>query len=219
MNTSRLLLTALVFFITIAAKAQSHDGMYFQGAARNANGNILASTSINLRYSIHDSLASGVVVYQETFSTTTSAQGMFSIVIGKGTPVNGTFNTINWGTNEKFVQVELSTNGGSSYTDMGTTQMMSVPYTLYAKNGVPNGNAGDILVNNGTNWQKLPIGQNGQVLTVDSGIIKWKFINNNNIDIFQSFASSFFWKNSDTIVFDYTVGAGISGFPDRRAHV
>ena len=126
-------LSALAFPFALATQAQTHDGIYFQGAARNANGNILANTSINLRYSIHDSVANGAVVYQETFSTTTTPQGMFSIVIGKGTPVNGTFNTINWGTNEKFVQVELSTNGGSSYTDMGTTQMMSVPYSIYSK--------------------------------------------------------------------------------------
>ena len=127
------LLLLLLFCLPFGLQAQTHDGMYFQGAARGANGNILASTAINLRYSIHDSVANGAVVYQETFSTTTTPQGMFSIVIGKGTPVNGTFNTINWGTNEKFVQVELSTNGGSSYTDMGTTQMMSVPYSIYSK--------------------------------------------------------------------------------------
>jgi hypothetical protein len=51
-----------------------------------------------------------------------------------GTVVNGTFSGINWGKNAKFLQVELNTTGGTTYTDLGTTQMMSVPYALYAEN-------------------------------------------------------------------------------------
>jgi hypothetical protein len=51
-----------------------------------------------------------------------------------GTVVSGSFTGINWGKNAKFLQVELNTTGGTSYTDLGTTQMMSVPYALYAGN-------------------------------------------------------------------------------------
>jgi hypothetical protein len=49
-----------------------------------------------------------------------------------GTVVSGTFSGINWGKNSKFLQVELNTTGGTTYTDLGTSQMMSVPYALYA---------------------------------------------------------------------------------------
>jgi hypothetical protein len=59
---------------------------------------------------------------------------MFSVNVGQGTPVTGTFAGINWGTNAKFMQVEIDPAGGSSYIDMGTQQMMSVPYALYASN-------------------------------------------------------------------------------------
>ena len=128
----KLLSILFVVALAIAAKAQNHDGVYTVVIARNANGNILANTAINLRYSIHDSAANGAVVYQETFSTTTSAQGMFNVTIGKGTPVIGSFNNINWGTNEKFVQTEMATNG-NNFIDMGTQQMMSVPYAIHAK--------------------------------------------------------------------------------------
>jgi hypothetical protein len=51
-----------------------------------------------------------------------------------GTVVSGTFSGINWGKNAKFLQVELNTTGGTTYTDLGTTQMMSVPYALFAGN-------------------------------------------------------------------------------------
>jgi hypothetical protein len=58
---------------------------------------------------------------------------MFSVNLGQGTPVTGTFSGINWGTNAKFMQVEMDPSGGSSYVDMGTQQMMSVPYAKYAE--------------------------------------------------------------------------------------
>jgi hypothetical protein len=85
----------------------------------------------------------GVIKYRETHSTTTDANGMFSVNVGQGTPVSGTFAGINWNTNAKFMQVELDPAGGSSYVDMGTQQMMSVPYSL---NGLPSGIGGDNLL-------------------------------------------------------------------------
>jgi hypothetical protein len=95
---------------------------------------------------------------------------MFSVNVGQGTPVTGTFAGINWGSNAKFMQVEMDPAGGGSYVDMGTQQMMSVPYSIYSNNGMPSGNSlGDILYWNSTTWVKLPAGTTGQVLTMGSG--------------------------------------------------
>lgn len=173
----------LIFIIAIALvfviQAQTPQGIPFQAAARNANGNILANTAISVRFTIHDSTANGVTVYQETQNATTTQQGMFGLNMGMGTPVNGTFAGINWGNNAKFMQVELSTNSGSSYTDMGTTQMMSVPYALYAKtaessNNISNGTANNqMLYWNGSSWVNLNPGTNGQVLTMCNGTLTW----------------------------------------------
>ena len=101
---------------------------------RNSSGAVLASTNISVRFTIRDSVATGAIKYRETFSVTTTAQGMFSVNVGQGTVVTGTFAGINWGTNAKFMQVEMDPAGGSSYIDMGTQQMMSVPYALNAGN-------------------------------------------------------------------------------------
>lgn len=134
-----LLLLALATTTAFTSRAQLPGGIFnfngipFQAAARNANGNILANAAISVRFTIHDSTANGTVVYQETHNTTTTTQGMFTLNMGMGTAVNGSFAGINWGNNPKFMQVELSTNGGSNYTDMGTQQMMTVPYALYSK--------------------------------------------------------------------------------------
>jgi hypothetical protein len=119
-------------FILGTAHAQAPQGIPYQAAARNSSGAILASTSVSVRFTIRDSITNGIIKYRETHSTTTDANGMFSLTIGQGTPLTGTFSSIKWGTNAKFMQVELDPAGGSSYTDMGTQQMMSVPYALNA---------------------------------------------------------------------------------------
>jgi len=123
---------ALIAMLVIVhlAHAQAPQGIPYQAAARNSSGAILAGTNISVRFTIRDSTATGAIRYRETHSVTTSAQGMFSLNVGQGTPVTGTFSGIKWGTNAKFMQVELDPAGGSSYTDMGTQQMMSVPYAL-----------------------------------------------------------------------------------------
>jgi len=149
----KILQTLLAVVLSITAQAQTPQGIPYQAAARNANGNILANQAINVRFTIHDSTANGTSVYQETHSTTTNAQGMFSLNMGLGTPTTGSFNQINWGNNAKFMQVELSTNGGTNYTDMGTQQMMSVPYAMYAKSaGGGNSIHGHTFYNNTGTW-------------------------------------------------------------------
>jgi hypothetical protein len=122
-----------ILLLTHLAYAQVPQGIPYQAAARNASGQALVNTSVKVRFSILDSVATGTVVYKETHSTTTNSVGLFNVNVGMGTPVTGTFNAINWGKNAKFMQMELDITGtGSSYVDMGTQQMLSVPYALYA---------------------------------------------------------------------------------------
>ena len=121
-----LLLTHLAF-------AQVPQGIPYQAAARNTAGQALVNTSVKVRFSILDSVATGTTVYQETHSTTTNSVGLFNVNVGMGTAVTGTFSVINWGKNAKFMKMELDITGtGASYVDMGTQQMLSVPYALYA---------------------------------------------------------------------------------------
>jgi hypothetical protein len=82
---------------------------------------------------------------------------MFSVNVGQGSPVTGTFSGINWGTNAKFMQVEMDPAGGSSYIDMGTQQMMSVPYALNSASVKLNvSTIGDTLYSGGGNYVLIP---------------------------------------------------------------
>lgn len=133
-------LFALLLVVT-AAMAQAPQGIKYQAVARDASGTIIGNQAVSIRFSIHSGSLTGPVVYQETHSATTNQLGLFSVSLGMGTPVTGTFNTISWASGSMFLETELDPTGGSSYTSMGTSQMLSVPYALYAETS-GNGPAG-----------------------------------------------------------------------------
>lgn len=126
------------------------QGFNYQGVARNGAGTVVTNSSIGMRFSLHNNAANGAVVYSETKTITTDQYGVFSLVIGSGTPVQGTFNTVNWGSGNKYLQVEMDPKGGNNYVDMGTSQLMSVPYALFAAAG-----------NTGPTGPQGPIGNTG----------------------------------------------------------
>ena len=129
-------------FASISAMAQVPQSLNYQAVARDASGLLIANHAVGLKIIIHQSSASGTTVYSETFSPTTNQFGLFTVAIGTGTPVTGTFNSIVWSSGNYWMQVQLDATGGTTYVDMGTTQLLSVPYALYAASSGTGGATG-----------------------------------------------------------------------------
>lgn len=154
MKKQILLFLNFIVILSIA-NAQAPNAIPYQGVARNVTGNILVSQPISLRISIRDISAAGTIIFRETHSTTTNTLGLFNINIGLGTPVTSTLAAVNWGGATKFLQVELDPAGGTSYINMGTTQLNSVPYALFAAKSanLPTGTvSGNTMHWNGSAW-------------------------------------------------------------------
>lgn len=117
-----VLLTAIVW-------AQAPQKMSFQAVIRDGGGLLLTSHAIGMKVSI---LQGSTPVYEETQTATTNANGLVSLEIGTGTIVSGDFTTIDWSNGTYFIKTESDPTGGSTYTITGTSQLMSVPYALYA---------------------------------------------------------------------------------------
>ncbi|HNP95658.1 MAG TPA: hypothetical protein PKJ63_08515, partial [Cyclobacteriaceae bacterium] len=132
-----IFLVTVCSLFTICSFGQAPQGFKYQSVARNSSGLPIASSNIGLRVRIHDQTETGSVVYSETHTAATNAFGVFSLSIGAGTPQSGTFASINWGGGAKFIEIEADFSGGTSYTSMGTSQLLSVPYALYSENGTP----------------------------------------------------------------------------------
>ena len=125
------LVAALV--LTTSTWAQVPEKMSYQAVIRNASNTLTVNQSVGMQISILQGGATGTAVYVETQTATTNTNGLVSLEIGTGTIVSGSFNTIDWGNDSYFIKTETDPTGGTTYTITGTTQLMSVPYALYAK--------------------------------------------------------------------------------------
>jgi len=116
------------------------QGIPYQAAARDAQGQVIADASVNVRFSLREGAVDGVVSYSETHALTTNSIGLFNTVFGNGTPEQSAFDSINWAATTKFLQVEIDL--GDGYVDMGTTQLLSVPYAFRSEEAARIKNAG-----------------------------------------------------------------------------
>ena len=131
---SALMMLAVLFLTTNAnAQGGAPNALNYQAVARNSSGSLIANQSIKVRFTFHANSAAGTIEYQETQNLTTNQYGLFSAVIGQGTVTQGSWAGITFGSADQFLQVEFDPTGGSSYSNMGTSQLVSVPYALNAK--------------------------------------------------------------------------------------
>ncbi len=157
-NTSLILILFLALFLSSSLVAQVPQGIPYQAMIRGNDGAALENANVTVRFTLHQNTTTGPVEYQETQALTTNAYGLINTQFGTGTPTQGTFSGIVWSNTSKFIQVEA--NDGNGYVDMGTQQMMSVPYAMYAgsagNSSLPQGNEpGTMLVWNGSNWETI----------------------------------------------------------------
>jgi hypothetical protein len=114
--------------------AQSPQSFSFQAVVRDGSGDLVTSSPVGMRISLLQGSASGTVVYVETHTPTTNANGLASVQVGGGSVVSGTFASIDWAAGPYYIKSETDPNGGTSYSITGTQQLMSVPYALFAAN-------------------------------------------------------------------------------------
>jgi hypothetical protein len=140
-------LNCIFLFLTLLlqsfhVEAQPPALIPYQAIARDAAGNAVLNQNIGLRFSIHDQTITGNVVWQEVQTVLSNSLGVVVTSLGSVSDLSA----VNWAQGDKFLQVEMDIAGGTNYSDMGTQQMMSVPYALYA------GEANQLTTNNGSGF-------------------------------------------------------------------
>ena len=155
----------LLLFLPLLAFTQVPQGVGYQGVATDAAGFELINQSISIRASVISASPTGTIEWQETHNTSTDTFGLFNLTIGQGTStgngVQTSFADISWGANTHFLKIEMDVNGGTNYSHMGTNQMMSVPYALYAENAnIDYDSIATLLSNDSTFINNFNIGGN-----------------------------------------------------------
>ncbi len=211
-------MTAIVF-------AQSPLKMSYQAAIRNSSNALVTNSAVGIRISILQGSVDGSTVYEETHTTTTSANGLASIEIGGGTLVSGNLSKIDWANGPYFVKTETDPAGGTKYSITGTSQLLSVPYALHAKNT----DSWSVNADSIYTFKKVGIGTSSPKLSLDlrtdntsgiRGVAFSQYSSNNYASLLflNKFRGSFS-KPSEVINNDYTGGVILSGFNGNSTSV
>jgi len=145
------LLGFITIFIVTSVMAQVPDGFKYQSIVRDANGEVLSDKAVSLKMTFHQNSATGTTIYEETFSPTTNEFGLTSLELGSGSVSSGNFAAIDWASNVIYLEVSLDPDGGSSYTSMGTSQLIAVPYAMHSRTADSLAGVDDRDVNNELN--------------------------------------------------------------------
>jgi len=128
-----ILLGVIIYTLFIPKiKAQIPSGFNYQAVIRSSDGNLMQQSDVSIRISILQGITATSVIYTETHAAQTNSYGLINLVIGEG-QTSDNFSSIDWSNSPYFIKLEVDLNDGSGYVEIGTSQLLSVPYALHAK--------------------------------------------------------------------------------------
>lgn len=127
MTKKYILLLVLPFCFMFA---QAPQGFNYQAVVNNTNGQLIINKNVLFKFNVKQNSPTSIPIYSEIHQVATDDLGQVSLIIGQGTATIGSFLSINWGSGLYYLSIELNT--GNGYIVMGTTQLLSVPFALYA---------------------------------------------------------------------------------------
>lgn len=125
-----LILILLLVSLSECVLAQAPQRVSYQALIRDSNGKLVTNHSVGIRISILQNSEHGSEVYTETQNLNSNENGLISLAVGN----NSGFDTIHWVNGPYFLKIEIDPKGGSDYSISATSQLLSVPYALYAIN-------------------------------------------------------------------------------------
>eukprot|EP01093_Parvamoeba_rugata_P014145 TRINITY_DN453_c0_g1_i1.p1 TRINITY_DN453_c0_g1~~TRINITY_DN453_c0_g1_i1.p1 ORF type:complete len:703 (+),score=134.98 TRINITY_DN453_c0_g1_i1:2929-5037(+) len=169
----------LFVVLLLSALGYTQNGINYKALIKDNQGNVVANSSILIKFKIleSDALTS---VYEESHTPTTDINGIIIVNIGEGSIISGIFDDINWGSDEHFLNVKINT--GSGFVDMGTTQFSVVPYAFHAKKAANVKGLEPIDEGNGVGWRL--IGRNSSNYdSIGYNAIDLSFVDDQNLGL------------------------------------
>jgi len=225
--------------------AQAPDMMSYQAVIRDAENGLVANTQVSVKISIMKGSPSGTTVFAESHQKITNDNGLLSLEIGTGSNISGHISQIDWSDGPYYIRSETDPAGGGNYSISITSQLMSVPYALYAKESgtpgpqgppgpegpqgpegsFPDGNlVGEILYWDGAQWTAIPPGAHGQTLSMCNGIPVWGPCNGNGNNTVTDYDGNIYhiisigsqeWLLENLKTTKYNDGTAIPNVPDN----
>ncbi len=128
----KTILISIAFLFALSIFAQSPHMFNYQAVVRSPIGDILDNQNVSFEIVILQTSPTGTPVYTETHNATTNEYGLVTLKIGDGV-TSDDLSAIDWGADDYFMKVSMDEEGGTNYQEMGITQLLSVPYSLYSE--------------------------------------------------------------------------------------
>lgn len=126
---------SFLLFLTLSFSifAQTPEKMSYQAIIRASDNTLVIDSNVSLKILIRQSSPSGTIVYEENHVVSTNSNGLVTLEIGTGNAIQGNFTNIAWNQAMHFIETQVDPTGGSNYSIVGVSQLLSVPYALHAK--------------------------------------------------------------------------------------
>ena len=124
----------LITFTQFSIAQYVPEGFNYQAVIRNTNGDLVTNNQVDIEIVLKEGSSNGTSIYAEKHAKTTNSQGIVQLILGQGNVTQGNFSTIDWSSAAKYISIAVDIDGNNVFTDLGSTQLLSVPYALYAKN-------------------------------------------------------------------------------------
>jgi len=161
----KIFISAVWLFIGRMTYAQAPKAFNYQAVIRSSDGEVVKNKLVSMQLGILKLTASGDVVYSERHNLTTNDNGMVNLFVGQGTIVSGQFSNIDWAKGEYFLKIELDIDGGTNFTEIGTSKLLSVPYAFYADKAKTATDDKDMSPTN----ELQNLSRNGDTLSISNG--------------------------------------------------
>jgi len=191
MNTRKLFILCVCLLAICFLQAQDKipQAISYQAVARDAQGKVVSEKTISVKVEILKGSADGSVVFSETHTPTSSKTGTVNLLIGQGSNVNGAFASIDWGADTYFLQLSMDLAGGNNYEKVSTTQMLPVPYALYAAKAgeVENGGNGGESTGGVADFALIPFGDGSDNSSTNVPLLEGDFVKTTSYGLFISY--------------------------------
>ncbi|MBN3035649.1 MAG: hypothetical protein JW861_08690, partial [Bacteroidales bacterium] len=129
----QLLLSVATVGITLLIMAQPPQSFKYQAVVRDGSDDLVSNQNVSFRLGILEGGPGGALLYSELHYVTTNDFGLAQLPVGDGSVISGVFEAIDWGAGSKYLKVECDPAGGSTFTHLGSSELHSVPYSLFSQ--------------------------------------------------------------------------------------
>jgi hypothetical protein len=131
-----ILLIFIVIIPSTITLGQVPQGFNYQAVLRNGSGEIRENENVTVKIDLLQGHEEGDLIFNESHITQTNSFGLVNLVVGSQNP--GDFVQLDWSDGPFFIRISVEGQV------MGTSQLMSVPFAMYAASGGTQGETGTI---------------------------------------------------------------------------